>query len=81
MGGRSIMKVERLTRETIKHFEFCFCELRDNDGELYTGYLVIRDKEYIILPMPLHPHYSSFHFKFSHIRSIKFMSNGYEIKK
>ena len=50
------MKVERLTRETIKHFDLCFCELRDNDGELYTGYLVIRDKEYIILPMPLHLH-------------------------
>lgn len=71
----------KLTRENIKNFDMHLCEITDFEGDVVTGYLVIKDKEYIILPVPLHTFYGSFHFKFSHIKKIKFLNNGFELKK
>lgn len=53
-------------------------QLTDCDSISKTGWLVIRDKDYLLLPFDdiLHVYI----YKASHIKTINFLTNGIEIK-
>ena len=71
----------KLTRKNIECFNLCAVSLVDIDNHKREGWLVIdyEKDEYKILPFD--DIWNIYNYKFSHIKSIKHCTNGYELKK
>lgn len=68
-----------MTKERLEVFINQPVELVDFGGDIYAGYLVIdkyKANYYTVLPFDWHK--SIYTFRVSHIKSIKFLTNGFK---
>ena len=54
-------------------------DLADIECRVYRGYFVVKDNRYYLLPLTVE--FKHYVFKFSQIKSIKYLSNGVIFKK
>lgn len=69
----------KLTKETIKRFHTMAVKVVNVDDVCRTGYFIIEKDRYLLLP--LDDIWRAYSYKFSHIKSIMYLTNGCELKK
>ena len=68
-----------ITHKKLENYLYHAVELTDCDGIVKRGWFVINQQnEYILLPCD--DIWGTYTYKASHIKKIKFLTNGYEVK-
>lgn len=71
--------MEKITKTNLKNLDLCCVEITDINNHKEKGWLVIRDNNYFLLP--LESIWYRRIYKISHIKSIRVLTNGLELKR
>ena len=68
----------RITNEILKNFNESAVELTDLNNNTRYGWFIIRKNDYLLLPFGTI--WNTYSYKVSHIKSIKHLTNNFEVK-
>ena len=71
--------MEKITKTNLKNLDLCCVEITDTNNHKEKGWLVIRDNNYLLLP--LESIWNRRIYKISHIKSVRILTNGLELKR
>ena len=72
-------KIAKLTKETIKNFDESAVEIVDCFNNVHRGWFIIKNYRYKLFPFDTI--WTVHTFKLSHIKSIKHLTNNFELKE
>ena len=78
-----VIKDIKLNKETIRNFDLRAVELIDINNVHYQGYFIVKNERAVCkyLLLPFNNYFTSYAFSLGHIKSIKHLTNGVELKK